>query len=389
LVDFPFIGLRGREAGVNDGTRFAVFVGIVLGLWTGMHLFLLWRLWELPLMAGAGIRRWALLLAAVGWLSYPLGRLLVHSRSFPWAPAVELAGAIWMGVLFFAVVALLVVDLPTGFGRLLPAWSIHLRLAAVALALFLSAAALVQGLRAPCVRELELPLPGLPRERDGLVLVHLSDLHLGSLLGRRWLAERMRQVDSLRPDLLVITGDVLDGDLTAVEPLLPLLRQLHAPLGVWAVTGNHEFYAGLERSVALLKRAGFHVLRDQWEEAAPGLILAGVDDLTARRQFGLPDHPLEGAFKGRPQGATLFLCHSPLQVQRASELGAGLMLSGHTHAGQIWPFGYLVRLSYPYLAGSFRVGGMELVVSRGTGTWGPRMRLFHRSEILRITLRAA
>ncbi|OYW00108.1 MAG: metallophosphoesterase, partial [Acidobacteria bacterium 37-65-4] len=153
--------------------------------------------------------------------------------------------------------------------------------------------------------------------------------------------------------------------------------------------GNHEFYAGLEGSVALLKRAGFHVLRDQWEEAAPGLILAGVDDLTARRQFGLPDHPLESALGGRPPGATLFLCHSPLEVQRASELGVGIMLSGHTHAGQIWPFGYLVRLSYPYLAGSFRIGGMDLVVSRGTGTWGPRMRLFCRSEILRITLRAA
>ncbi|MGA9751352.1 MAG: metallophosphoesterase [Acidobacteriota bacterium] len=374
---------------MSDGTRFAVFLGIVLGVWTGMHLFLLWRLWDLPVMAGAGIRRWALLLAAVGWLSYPLGRFLVHTRSFPWAPAVELAGAIWMGLLFFAVIALLAVDLPTLFGQLLPSWSIPLRLAAVALALLLSAAALVQGLRPPAVRELDLPLPGLPRERDGLVLVQLSDLHLGSLLGRRWLANRMRQVDSLRPDILVITGDVVDGDLTAVEPLVPLLGQLHAPLGVWAVTGNHEFYAGLEGSVTLLKRAGFHVLRDQWEEAAPGLILAGVDDLTARRQFGLPDHPLEIALGGRPPGATLFLCHSPLEVQRASELGVGLMLSGHTHAGQIWPFGYLVRLSYPYLAGSFRIGGMGLVVNRGTGTWGPRMRLFHRSEILRITLRTA
>ncbi len=374
---------------MSDGTRFAVFLGIVLGVWTGMHLFLLWRLWDLPLMADAGIRRWALLLAAVGWLSYPLGRLLVHTRSFSWAPAVELAGAIWMGFLFLAVIALLAVDLPTGFGHLLPSWSIPLRLTAVALALLLSAAALIQGLRPPTVRELELSLPGLPRERDGLVLVQLSDLHLGSLLGRRWLAERMRQVDSLRPDLLVITGDLVDGDLTAVEPLVPLLRQWHAPLGVWAVTGNHEFYAGLEGSATLLKGAGFHVLRDQWEEAAPGLILAGVDDLTARRQFGLRDHPLERALGGRPPGATLFLCHSPLEVQRASELGVGLMLSGHTHAGQIWPFGYLVRLSYPYLAGSFRVGGMELVVNRGTGTWGPRMRLFHRSEILRITLRTA
>jgi predicted MPP superfamily phosphohydrolase len=114
--------------------------------------------------------------------------------------------------------------------------------------------------------------------------------------------------------------------------------------------------------------------------------LAGVDDLTARRQFKLDGDPV-GRALGRPPGvATIYLCHSPLQAERAAALGAGLMLSGHTHAGQLWPFGYLVRLAYPRVEGRYDVDGMTLLVCRGTGTWGPPMRLFRPSEIVRITL---
>jgi hypothetical protein len=133
------------------------------------------------------------------------------------------------------------------------------------------------------------------------------------------------------------------------------------------------------------------VLRDEWTEAVPGLVLAGVDDLTARRQAGLGGgDPVGRSLAGRPaNGATIFLSHTPWRAEQAARLGAGLMLSGHTHAGQLFPFGFLVKLQYPLLAGTYHVEGMPVVVCRGTGTWGPRMRLFSRCEIVRITLRAA
>ena len=118
------------------------------------------------------------------------------------------------------------------------------------------------------------------------------------------------------------------------------------------------------------------------------LLVAGVDDLTARRQFGRPDRPVAKALAGRPPGAVVLLSHSPLQADTAAAAGAGLMLSGHTHDGQIWPFRWLVRLSYPLLGGRYEVAGMPVIVCRGTGTWGPRMRLWRPSEIVRITLRA-
>jgi hypothetical protein len=156
---------------------------------------------------------------------------------------------------------------------------------------------------------------------------------------------------------------------------------------VWAVTGNHEYYAGVEQCVRLFQDAGYNVLRDAWAEVTPGLVVAGVDDLTARRQFGRGDHPLERALTNRPSGATILLSHSPWQAEVAAKLGAGLMLSGHTHNGQIWPFSYLVRLRYPLLGGWYKIGSMPVIVCRGTGTWGPRMRLWQPGEIVRIKLR--
>jgi len=178
----------------------------------------------------------------------------------------------------------------------------------------------------------------------------------------------------------------VDGQGNDLSEAAAQLGEINPRYGKFAITGNHEFYAGLDRSLAVFRAANIEVLRDRATEAAPGLVLAGVDDLTARRQFGLSDHPVDRTLSGRPGGATIYLCHSPWQAERAAELGADLMLSGHTHAGQIWPFTYLVRLVYPYVAGRYAVNGMTLIVSRGTGFWGPPMRLFKRAEITLVTL---
>jgi hypothetical protein len=294
----------------------------------------------------------------------------------------------WIGVVFIMLTLLVVADGITLGGALLPKLAPVIRGWAMIAALMLSAAGLVQGLRPPVVRDYAVNLAGLPKERDGLVLVAVSDLHLGTLIGERWMTQLITRVDELHPDAVLIVGDLVDGEVGRLEPLLPVLKTLRAPLGVWAVTGNHEFYAGFDRSVRLLEEAGYTVLRDRWAELAPGLVVAGVDDLTARRQFGRPDRPVEKALADRPPGAVVLLSHSPLQAETAAEAGAGLMLSGHTHDGQIWPFSYLVRFSYRLLGGRYEVGGMPVIVCRGTGTWGPRMRLWRPGEILRITLRA-
>ncbi|MFC1679725.1 metallophosphoesterase, partial [Elusimicrobiota bacterium] len=160
------------------------------------------------------------------------------------------------------------------------------------------------------------------------------------------------------------------------------------PMGVWAVTGNHEFHRRRRKGRDYLRETGFKILHDAWGEAAPGLVVAGVDDLTRSRRSGRGPGQIDTALKGRPEGATILLSHTPWYAEQAAKAGVGLMLSGHTHGGQVWPFGYLVQRRYPLLAGRYEVNGMPVIVCRGTGTWGPRMRLWKRSEILRVTLRA-
>ncbi len=365
-----------------------MFLTIVLGVWTMMHVYVFWRAASVPAVAVHVSRGALLAIAVLLWLCYPLARLLDHWRLGLVARPLEFVGTTWMGTLFLAFAVLVVLDAVTLGGFLLPHLAPALRGWALAGAMALAAVALVQGLRPPVVVDYEVKLAGLPAGRDGTVMVELSDLHLGTLIGEAWMARLVDRVDAMKPDLIVVDGDLIDGSVARVEPMVPVLRRLAAPLGVWAVTGNHEFYAGLARSVKLFEDAGFHVLQDRWAGAAPGLVLAGVDDLTARRQFGLDGAPVERALAGRPAGATVLLSHTPWQADRAAALGVGLMLSGHTHDGQIWPFGYLVRLTYPLLGGRYRVGAMTAIVCRGTGTWGPRMRLWRPSEIVRVTLRA-
>jgi predicted MPP superfamily phosphohydrolase len=356
-----------------------------------MHAYVFWRLGSVPWVAAHVSGRLLVLGAVLFWASYPLARIIESTSAGPAFYPLSFAAANWIGVLFLLFAAFLAVDVVTLGGWLIGAWAPRVRTWTALGAGMLSAVALFQGLRPPVVREYEIRLPDLPPERDGLRLAHLSDLHLGSLLGERWLRGVIARVDALRPDAVLVVGDIVDGDVRHVESLRPVLATLQAPLGVWAVTGNHEYYAGADRCARLFEEAGFRVLRDSWREISPGLVLAGVDDLTARQQMrmsgGVPTSALNRALTNRPPGATLLLSHSPLQADEAAAKGVGLMLCGHTHNGQIWPFKYLVASRYSLLGGRYDVKGMSVIVCRGTGTWGPRMRLWRPGEIVSIRLR--
>jgi predicted MPP superfamily phosphohydrolase len=349
-----------------------------------MHVFVLTRLWSLPFFSGASARRSLIVAFALLWLSFPLAQVLVRSVGRAALP-LEVLASVWLGALFLLFIWLLAAEFVTGFGWLIPRGVATARTVAAGAALMMASFGVMQGVRAPDVQSHEVAVDDLRPGDDGLVVVQISDLHLGELLGRDWLEKRVAEVNRLQPDIIMMTGDLLN-EVDLVQPLVPVLRQLRARHGVWAVTGNHEFYAGLEPSVQLFERAGFRVLRNAAAEVKPGLVVAGVDDLTASRQFNVPDRAIERALTGRPPGATIFLSHTPWGGEQAARLGAGLMLSGHTHGGQVWPFTWFVRLVYPHVLGRYTIGTMTWIVSRGTGFWGPPMRLFRRAEIVRITL---
>ena len=365
-----------------------MFGTVLLSVVTLMHFYVFSRADSVPFLKRHVRRRLLIGTGLVLWAVFALGRLVGHDGTGNIAAAFELLGMNWMAVVFLFSVSLLAVDLITGFGYLMPRAAPMLRDIALAAGGVLSAIALVQGLRPPIVQKYDVALSGLPRELDGTVVVAMSDLHLGSLLGRQWLQERVDQVQSQRPDLIVLLGDIFEGHGRPEEGLLPALHRLSAPLGIWAVLGNHEFHGGENAGASLIYYDGIRVLNNSRADLRPGLVLAGVDDLTANHRSGQAGDPISKALEGRPAGATIFLSHTPWQAGKAAGAGAGLMLSGHTHGGQIWPFGYLVQRFYPLLGGRYEVDGMTVIVCRGTGTWGPRMRLWRPGEILSVTLHA-
>jgi hypothetical protein len=362
---------------------------MLLVVGTVLHAYVVLRAASVPVIA----RRVSLpVRVAVGvglWLLYLAASLVGHDAAGPVGRPLALFGVSWLTALFLVAVPMLLVDLVTGFGLLLPRMAPRLRGWALVAGGLLVVIAVVQGLRPPVVSSYEVRLAGLPAERDGTVIVAVSDLHLGGTLGLDWLAARVDQVQALRPDVVVVLGDVFEGHGGPDAGLLAQTRRLSAPLGVWAVTGNHEFHGRTGTSDPALDAAGFAVLHDRWVQLVPGLVVAGVDDLTSRRRAGTGADAVSRALERRPAGATVLLSHTPWQAEQAAAAGVGLMLCGHTHGGQVWPFSYLVARRYPLLQGRHEVDGMAVIVSRGAGTWGPRMRLWRPGEIVRVTLRAA
>ncbi len=362
-----------------------MFGTILISACTLMHIYVFWRSASVPFVKRHVPRKTLIGAGVILWAIFFLGRVIGHGRTGVLAGTLEFFGMNWMAVLFLIFISLLTIDLVTLFGFLMPRLSPSLRGWALLFGLGLSVIGLFQGLRPPVVEKYEVSVPGLPEAMDGTVLVAVSDMHLGSQLGERWLAARIAQVNAQRPDLVVLLGDIFEGHGPPKDPLIATFKGLSAPLGIWAVPGNHEFHRGGD--MRLFEEASFTLLRNAWAEVRPGLVLSGVDDLTSRRRRGQGGDPISQALVGRPPGATILLSHTPWQAERAAKAGVGLMLSGHTHGGQIWPFDYLGRKRYPLLEGRYEVNGMTVIVCRGTGTWGPRMRLWRPSEILRVTLR--
>jgi len=362
-----------------------MFGTILISICTFMHVYVFWRAASVPFVDQHISKKVLIGAAVILWALFYLGRVVGHGGTGILAVALEFMGMTWMAVLFLTFVLLVTIDLITLFGFLMPKVSPSLRGWALLAGVILSGIALFQGLRPPVIETYEVSLPGLPKTLDGTVLVALSDMHLGSQLGEKWLAARVAQVNEQKPDIVVLLGDIFEGHGPPDDQLISIFKKLNAPMGVWAVPGNHEFHGG--GNMSLFHAANFKLLRNSWTEIKPGLVLAGLDDLTAVHRNGLSGDPVTQTLMEHPAGAIILLSHTPWETEKAAKAGVDLMLSGHTHGGQIWPFDYLVRSRYPLLEGRYEIDGMTVIVCRGTGTWGPRMRLWRASEILHVTLR--
>ncbi|MGW2258525.1 metallophosphoesterase [Streptomyces sp. NPDC001780] len=239
-------------------------------------------------------------------------------------------------------------------------------------------------LRGPRLKRVTVPLAKLPRAAHGFRIAVVSDIHLGPTLGRAHTLRIVDTINSARPDLIAVVGDMVDGTVQDLGPAAEPLAGLEAPHGAFFVTGNHEYFSGADAWVDHVRELGMRPLENERVEIA-GFDLAGVNDVAGESEGAGPD--FAKALGDRDRGrASVLLAHQPIVIDDAVEHGVDLQLSGHTHGGQLWPGSLLAGLANPTVAGLERYGDTQLYVSRGAGAWGPPVRVGAPSDITIVQL---
>jgi predicted MPP superfamily phosphohydrolase len=374
--------------------RFAIFLTVFVLVVGGLHFYVWTRLVRDPALPSPWfwIATGAIILL---FASIPTSFALRHSRGA--GNVLYWAAMIWLGSWFILITTLAITDLlrlvvwvaSTAARRppLDPERRRLLRRAvsgvAAATAGGLAGMAIGSALSSVRVKRVEVPIARLPKELDGFTIAQITDVHVGPTIGRRFLSSIVAEINALDADVVAITGDLVDATPDEVGQAVSVLRELKAKRGVYFITGNHEYYTGAAGEwLEFLRGLGIRVLENE-RVALDGLDLAGVSDYSHGQD-------IPAALAGRdPSRPLVLLAHQPRAIREAAAHGVDLQLSGHTHGGQIWPWRYLVYLQQPFVAGLAKEKDTWIYVSKGTGYWGPPMRLFTPAEITRVVLRSA
>lgn len=338
----------------------------------------------------------AFILFIVGWqFAYRAG---IPSDDSPAFKVLAWTATIGMGVWSIFVFFSLSFDIGERFLSLFLGHGAPMRAATGALmaaSLVVGALGVRDAIAGPLIKEVAVPVPGLSPGLDGLRIAQISDLHIGPTLRRSYVERVVDAVVSLKPDLIAVTGDLADGRVRTLEPQVGPLSRLKAPMGVFYVTGNHEYYWGAQAWLDKTRELGFVPLVNEHriaERDGARLLIGGVPD-SAAGHF-IPAHEPDAeraAAKGERRDFSLLLSHRPDRYADAEQAGFDLQLSGHTHGGQFFPWSLLIPFFHRYYKGLNRHGRLWVYVSSGTGYWGPPLRFAVPSEItlLRLVRQAA
>jgi hypothetical protein len=356
---------------------------------------------------------WARLIRDAGWPSTWSGALtmtvftlaalvpilFVSMRVLPRAVSSPLAWVVysWMGFALYLFLLTIISDVARGLAAMagiLPVDPERRQVLARTLAATVGGVTALVGIgglanvaRGFVVRRVRVPLAKLPKSASGYAIVQMTDIHVGPTLGRHFMESVVRETNALAPDMIVITGDLVDGTVEQLREHVEPLQGLRAKDGVFFVTGNHEYYSGADEWISHLRTLGVRVLRNERVAVGDAFDLAGVDDTSAARMLEHHGQDVAGALSGRDcSRAVVLLAHQPKAVKEACAHRVDLQLSGHVHGGQMVPFNWLARLDQPLIAGLHRVQDTWVYVSTGTGYWGPPMRVGSGSELTRIEL---
>lgn len=358
---------------------FILFFFFFLIIYASLHLFVYWRItWGLELSRlPLQLIRWGFAVLA---LTFIVGEF---TSSYSWSIPLLLTGYVWLGVLSVAFSVFFLEwlsDIAFSWQR---GRAVLFSLIVIVL---VSGFSLVQGTRMPRLRTLHLYLERLPQKLEGTTIVQISDLHLSFHTPIQWVQSLVGRVNRECPDIVVITGDIMDRDICRHQWLCAPLMEIRSTYGVFAVTGNHEYYTGMDAFEKWVRQTGIRVLNNESVTAGGGIQIIGIPDDEARR-FHLEGPDLKQAWTNiNPGLPAILLYHRPQKFFEAVSRGIDLQISGHTHAGQIPPLDLLVKIFFRYSYGLHRRGNAWIYTTCGTGTWGPPMRLFSRNEIVKFIL---
>jgi predicted MPP superfamily phosphohydrolase len=393
-----------RLATMSRIALFALFITVATAVLGGWHYYM-WRRFVRDTRL-SGWRKKAATIATV-LLAAALPMTMMLSRTIPSDAMrpIAIVGFTWLGTAFLMFMMLVASDVVRLAGWLSrkatrnqaptdPRRRQTLARIVAGAALATGAAGTAWGMgsalgRIP-IERVRIALRRFPASMNGMRLVQLTDMHVGPTLRRAYVERVVNQVNALNPDLIAITGDLVDGTVEQLRKEVAPLAGLRARHGVFFVTGNHEYFSGANAWIEELTRMGIRVLRNErvriGDETA-SFDLAGVDDWSSSGLGEGHGHDPEAAMRGW-DGAreVVMLAHQPRSIWDAARLGVGLQLSGHTHGGQIFPWMMFVLLQQPFVVGLHRVRDTWLYVSRGTGFWGPPMRVGAPPEITLVEL---
>jgi predicted MPP superfamily phosphohydrolase len=362
------------------------------------HAYIGWRLLpDMPSYALAATAAWLAISAVLIPVSFA-GR---RSERQPFADRLAWAGLLAIGAFSSLFVLTVLRD-----AALLLAWAASgWLITAATLAEFRSGSAvavpvlatvatllgLVNARRRAQVRSVDIPIADLPAALHGFTIAQISDIHIGSTIKRAYVAAIVDAVNALEPDMIAVTGDLVDGSVGQLSPHTEPMGRLTARHGAYFVTGNHEYYSGARAWVIELRRLGLRVLQNEHvvlHHEGAYVVVAGVTDYGSHHFDAAQRSDPAAALEGAPADAAvrLLLAHQPRSAFAAAPAGYDLQLSGHTHGGQFFPWNFFVRLQQPFTAGLHRLDALWVYVSRGTGYWGPPKRLGAPSEITRLRL---
>jgi predicted MPP superfamily phosphohydrolase len=370
---------------------FLLFFSIVLLIYSLINYYVYSRGF-LVFSCSPALKKWYPLVFWTVVSSFIIGMVWERTASSIVSEMVYRVGAFWLAFMFYFLIALLLIDLirlADHFIHFLPVFSsaAKLRLGYTVIGLV---TLLVLGgyINALTTRVKEIPL-NIHKKVTGpseLKILMASDIHLGALIGEGQEMKLVRIINQQKPDLVLLCGDLVDGDIGPVlrKKLGRHIQEIRTPLGVYAIPGNHEYIGGIRNTLPYLESINIRVLRDEVVTLANGIQLVGRDDRDSRRMGeGINLHELKALTGNLDQSKPIIVMnHQPFNLQEAVEVGTDLHLSGHTHNGQIWPLNYLTEAIFELSWGLKQKGNTTFYVSSGFGSWGPPVRIGNTPEVV-------